>query len=165
MDQQYELYERRSNGVLNWRGMVNGLDGARVTVQLLTDETDNECFAARVGTSQPVLIRTPAHGGRRVLQIAYGPQIRTRAALLRHQGYDVTSVWGNAAAALMLRARLTYDLFIIGAETEMSTRLEIADQLHRRYPRTSIIMLGPADDHGLDGVPCNAGSENSVASS
>ena len=45
MEQEYELFERRADGVLNWRGVVTGAAAARVRVQLLALETDNECFA------------------------------------------------------------------------------------------------------------------------
>jgi hypothetical protein len=45
MNRDYELFERRSDGVLSWRGVVQGLTNARVTVRLLADETGHECFA------------------------------------------------------------------------------------------------------------------------
>ncbi len=45
MEREYELFERRSDGVLTWRGIVVGLSAARVQTRLLSVETDNECFA------------------------------------------------------------------------------------------------------------------------
>lgn len=45
MEREYELFERRGDGVLSWRGVVVGLSAARVRTRLLSIETDNECFA------------------------------------------------------------------------------------------------------------------------
>ena len=45
MEREYELLERRSDGVLTWRGVVVGLNAARVQTRLLSIETDHECFA------------------------------------------------------------------------------------------------------------------------
>ena len=45
MEREYELFERRSDGVLTWRGIVVGLSAARVQTRLLSVETDHECFA------------------------------------------------------------------------------------------------------------------------
>lgn len=45
MEREYELFERRGDGVLTWRGVVVGLSAARVQARLLSVETDNECFA------------------------------------------------------------------------------------------------------------------------
>ena len=45
MEREYELFERGSDGVLTWRGIVEGLNAARVQIRLLSIETDHECFA------------------------------------------------------------------------------------------------------------------------
>jgi hypothetical protein len=37
--------ERRPDATLSWRGVVRGLEDARVWVRLLANETDHACFA------------------------------------------------------------------------------------------------------------------------
>ena len=59
MDREYELFERRPDGVLNWRGVVVGGAAARVRVRLLAVETDNECFAVRTA-DRKVVVRVAA---------------------------------------------------------------------------------------------------------
>jgi hypothetical protein len=59
MECQYELFERRPDGVLNWRGTVQELDMARLRVKLLALETDNECFAMQIPGRQ-VIAHAPA---------------------------------------------------------------------------------------------------------
>lgn len=156
MKYEYELYERRADGVLNWRGVVQGLDSARVAVQLLADDTGNECFAVQPGTRQRALIRIPERGGARVFQIGYGPQIHARAAMLHRSGYDVTCAWGNAAALLMLAARPHYDMFVIGDEAAAETRSQMLDWLRQRYDHSSILALNSPGIPALDPscVPC-----------
>jgi hypothetical protein len=144
MHHEYEVYERRADGVVSWRGVVQGLDGARVSVQLLSDDTGNECFAVQCATRRRCIIRIPEKGGPRAFQIAYGPQIHARAAMLHRRGYDVTSAWGNAAALLVLDARLQYDLFVIGQEADASTRTEMGHWLRERYLGATILAV-PTD--------------------
>jgi hypothetical protein len=60
MEQEFELFERRPDGVLNWRGVVIGAAAARVRVRLLAVETDNECFAVRTADRR-VVARVAAH--------------------------------------------------------------------------------------------------------
>jgi hypothetical protein len=54
MECEYELFERRTDGVLTWRGTVQDLDRARLQVKLIALETDNECFALQVPGRQVV---------------------------------------------------------------------------------------------------------------
>jgi hypothetical protein len=51
---EYELFERRLDGLLNYRGVVRGLDNARVRVCLLANDTDHECFAIDSATHQVI---------------------------------------------------------------------------------------------------------------
>jgi hypothetical protein len=44
MDLEYDLLERRSDGVLTWRGTVHGLGAAQTQARRLALETGNECF-------------------------------------------------------------------------------------------------------------------------
>jgi hypothetical protein len=53
--EEYELFERRTDGSLNWRGVVHGLEHARVRVHLLANETDHECFAMHTPTREIVV--------------------------------------------------------------------------------------------------------------
>lgn len=59
MDREYELFERRPDGSLNWRGVVHGREQARVRVHLLAIETDHECFAMYTPTRE-IVWRTEA---------------------------------------------------------------------------------------------------------
>ncbi len=45
MEREYELFERRPDGLLTWRGVVKGLEQARVQVCLMANATEHECFA------------------------------------------------------------------------------------------------------------------------
>ena len=59
MEAEYELFERRTDGVLSWRGVVQGLAAARIRTRLLAIETDHECFA-RSADREPSTTRWPA---------------------------------------------------------------------------------------------------------
>jgi len=60
MEREYELFERRSDGVLTWRGVVVGLEAARVQARLLSVETDHECFAMHAADKSVVARAMPA---------------------------------------------------------------------------------------------------------
>jgi hypothetical protein len=66
MDGEYELFERRSDGTLSWRGLVNGLESAWVMVWLLCDETANECFAVDSTASEVAIVRLPLRVSERI---------------------------------------------------------------------------------------------------
>lgn len=51
MELDYDLLERRSDGVVTWRGAVHGLGTARAQARLLALQTGNECFAVASGGS------------------------------------------------------------------------------------------------------------------
>jgi hypothetical protein len=143
---EYEVFEHLPDGSLNWRGLVRGLQGARVTVWLLADQTGNECFAMDSTVSEIVLARTPLPGAKRIFQVAYRKaHLPVRAHLLRRDGYDVTSVSGNGAAQFVLRTRPPYDLFIIGDAAPEPVRLEMEQWLRANYPDTRIFALNPDD--------------------
>ena len=46
MDLEFDLLERRSDGVLTWRGTVRGLAAAHAQARQLAVETGNECFVS-----------------------------------------------------------------------------------------------------------------------
>jgi len=73
MDQNdYELFECRTDGCLNWRGLVRGLESARVTVWLLADGIGRKCYAMDSVSRTIVLARTPLERAKRVFHIGYG---------------------------------------------------------------------------------------------
>jgi len=53
MDLDYDLLERRRDGVLTWRGAVHGLATARAQARWLELQTGNECFVV-VSGEEPV---------------------------------------------------------------------------------------------------------------
>ena len=57
--EEYELFERRPDGSLNWRGVVRGFEDARVRVCLLATETDHECFAMSTPDKEIVVRMNP----------------------------------------------------------------------------------------------------------
>jgi hypothetical protein len=62
MEREYELFERRPDGVLNWRGTVQGLAAAQVRVRLLALETSHEVYAMYV-PDRRVVARAAAAAG------------------------------------------------------------------------------------------------------
>ena len=149
MDGEYELFER-CDGALNWRGVVQGLECAWVTMWLLGDEAPNECCAVDWTAKEVALIRLPLRGAPRIFQIAYDGQIYPRARLLRQRGYDVTSVCGNGAAMFVLRMRPTYELFVIDGAAPEPVRSEMSCWLQSHYPKAKIIALGSAQEDLAD---------------
>jgi hypothetical protein len=170
---EYELFERRLDGSLSWRGVVHGLEHARVRVRLLASETDHECFAMYTPTKEIVLRTDPNESeellrpspsapeplcrGKRLFQIGYDElQLSARGRMLRRLGYAVVSVFGNEAAKAVLRERPQVDLFVIGHAAPEPMRLEMAHWLHTIYPRVGILALNPPDFVRLDDSEFNA---------
>ena len=153
MNSEYEIYERRRDGVVSWRGLSQGLEAARVTVQLLSAETGSECFAVQSATRQRTFIRIPEPGGPRAFQIAYGSQTHARAEMLHRRGYDVTSALGNTAARLILSARLNYDVFVIGHETAEPVRSEMIAWLRDHHGDSTVLPLKACDAPELGALP------------
>jgi len=54
MTPEFDLFERRADGALTYRGLVSGLENARVRVWLLATETEHECYAQRSETREIV---------------------------------------------------------------------------------------------------------------
>lgn len=155
---EYDLFERRADGTLSYRGVVRGLEDARVRVHLLADDTDHECFAIH-STTQEVVERVvpPRHDAKKIFQIAYDMNLLdVRASLLRRWGYQVTSVRGNSAAKALLHDAPPYDLFIVGHAAPERTRLEMVHWLRDHYPHVRILALNPAQAPQLDELHYNA---------
>ena len=152
--EEYELFERLPGGSSNWRGLVKGLESARVTLWLLADEIGRECFATKSDSRQVVLARTPWSGARRLFQVGYDGGLAGNARFLHSHGYDVTSARGNRVAQFVLCMHPPYDLFVIDASGPEKARLEMIDWLHMAYPDTQVLLLKPplAFEQPSDGV-------------
>jgi len=159
VDREYELFEYRTDGSSSWRGVVRGLEGARVAIWLLADEIGRECVARDAMTKEIVLARAPLPGAKRIFQIAYGDALSSRAHLLHRHGYDATSAAGNERAKHLLSMHSPYDLFVIGHAAPEQVRLEMVRWLRLNYPGTQILALNSAQSSGLDSLQYNAPCE------
>jgi CheY-like chemotaxis protein len=154
MNRVYEIFEVMSNGSPQRVTVVSGLEFAKVSLQKLATQTNNECFAADAKTRQLVMQmnvpRADVRATRRIFQIAYDEDLGLRRAeLLRSRGYAVISVTGNQPAKLLLSSIQHYDLFIVGHAAPEETRREIVDWLKGQYPRVKILVLNPPDQQLL----------------
>ena len=48
MDREYDLYERMTDGSLNWREFARGLEATRRRLRTLTFETGHQCFGVNL---------------------------------------------------------------------------------------------------------------------
>lgn len=159
---EYEIFEHLPDGSLRWRGNVHGLQGAWVKVSSVSDGTGNECLAMDSTGTEIVLARTPLRGAKQIFQVAYGQALAGRAHLMRHNGYDVTSVSSNRAAQLLLSMPYSYDLFVIGHEASGAMRLEMVRWMREHDPTTRIVALYPRHN-AADALTYNAPSEPAAA--
>lgn len=158
MTREFDLFERRSDGTLTYRGLVDGIENARVRVRLLANETDHECFAICSDTHEIVARIMPlTPESKRLFQVGYDPHLlELRSELLRRWGYSVTSVIGNDAAKAVLRDRPSYDLFVIGHTAPEDVRLSMVHWLHKHYPNINILALNPPETQQLGDLEYNA---------
>lgn len=97
------------------------------------------------------------HKAKLIFQVAYDEQhLAAQARILRRQGYEVTSIFGNEAAKMVLRSRPHYDLFIVGHAALDATRAEMALWLRAAYPQAKILALNPPQCRELDESDYNA---------
>ena len=159
MYRSYEIFEIMPDGSPVKRGVVNGLEIAKVTLENLSRRTANECIAADERTHQIVaqLNLPPAKRKmKRVFQIAYDEQAGLQTAeLLRSRGYGVISVLSNEAAKVLLASIQKYDLFIIGHAAVERCRSEMAGWLKTHYRNVPILALN-APHQPLPNVDFNA---------
>ena len=158
MQREFDLFERRTDGTLTYRGVVDGVDNARVRVRLLANETDHECFAICSSTQEIVARIVPfTANSKHIFQIAYDAHVlEVRAELLRRWGYHVSSVIGNAAAKAVLQEHNRCDLFIIGHAAPEHVRLDMVHWLRKHYARTNILALNPPGMKQLGNLQYNA---------
>jgi len=158
MPRDFDLFERRRDGTLNYRGLVHGIEQARVQVRLLATETDHECFAICALTHDIVARILPVTSdSKRLFQIAYDARLLDiRAELLRSWGYHVTSAFGNDEAKRLLQAKPAIDLFLIGHIAPEEVRLEMVHWLRQQYAQAKILALNPPDTQRLGNLQYNA---------
>ncbi len=158
MPREFDLFERRPDGTLTYRGLVDGLENAQVRVRLLASETDHECFAVCADTHELVARILPVTpDSKRLFQIAYDAHLlEIRAELLRRWGYRVNSAIGNEAAKALLRGHPSYDLFLIGHTAPEHDRLQMVNWLRRHYAGTNILALNPPHIRQLGDLRYNA---------
>jgi hypothetical protein len=150
----YEIFEVMPNGSPQRVSVVAGLEFAKVALQRLANQTNNECFAADEKTRQVVMQmnvpRAKLEATKRIFQIAYDEDLGfRRAELLRSRGYAVISVIGNQAARLLLRSIEQYDLFIVGHAAPEDARRDIVNWLKAQYTRVRILALNPPNQRVL----------------
>lgn len=142
-----------------WRGHAPGLLEVQRQLHRLSKITKNECFAIYLLTQEivgRVNVRT-AEGKIPVLfQITYDENLsRARAEVLRLQGYEVVSAFGNDAAKIVLGTPEHYDLFIVGHAAPEETRRAMVEWLREKHPGVRILALNPPSVHHLLGADYN----------
>ena len=146
MHRVYEIFEVTPNGSPQRVTVVTGLEFAKVAIESLAKQTNNECSVVDAKTRQVVIqmnvARAKLRATTRIFQIAYNEDLGLRRAeLLRSRGYGVISVVGNQEAKLLLSSIQHYGLFIVGHAAPEETRREIVDWLRAEYPRIKILAL------------------------
>jgi hypothetical protein len=157
MDRDYDIFEQLPDS-LRWRDAAHGLKKARQRLQEIAKSTTNECFLMHTPTMEVIARMNTAQGSgkRTVFQIAYDEQLLvTRAALLRRQGYEVTSVIGNETAKVVLSRHEHYDVFILGHAAPHEDRKQMVAWLKRRYPKGIVVALNPPQIRQLAGADYN----------
>lgn len=143
----YEILEIMPDGSVVKRGLVRGLEFAKVTLENLAKRTSNECIAADDRTHQVVtqLNIPPAKRSiKRIFQIAYDEEMGLGVAeLLRSHGYGVISVLSNEAAKVLLSSIQKYDLFVVDPAAPEKCRSEMVDWLKTHYPEVKVLALNP----------------------
>jgi len=144
---QYNIFEVLPGGKPVLHSSVLGLEAAWQKLYELAQQTANECFAQNPATREIVgQLNVPLAEERmrkRLFQIAYTESLGfSRADVLRHRGYSVTTVVGNQSAEVVLTStKEHYDLFILGHAATEATRKEIVAWLKARFPDARILAL------------------------
>jgi hypothetical protein len=159
MERDYDLFERLADGTPMWRGHASGLHDARRQLRERSKTTQNECFAMHLPTKEIVArVNVRTAGGRNplVFQITYDEKLaKARAEVLRLQGYEVVTMFGNEAAKVVLSMPQECDLFIVGHAAPEQTRREIVAWLRENYPGIRIVALNSPSMRHLLGADYN----------
>ena len=153
VEREYDIFACLPDGSILWHDSASGLRNTRLKLQKLVRDTGKEFFAMHLLTREIVFAVDVAtvsaeRADKRIFQIAYNDRLRlARAELLRHRGYPVTSVVGNAAAKLLLTTlhpdQAGIVLFIVGHDAPEKTRKEMVDWLRTNFPKSKILVLNP----------------------
>ena len=82
--------------------------------------------------------------------------MNSRAAVLRQNGCEVTSVFGNEAAKQVLSfGAVDYELFMVGHDAPEAQRRDMIIWLKRRYPNAKVLALNPPDSPHLTDADFN----------
>lgn len=150
MYRSYEILEIMPDGSTVKRGVVNGLEIAKVALENLARRTANECIAADERTHQIVAqlnLPPTKRKMKRIFQIAYDEEASLGTAeLLRSHGYGVISVLSNEAAKVLLSSTQKYDLFIISHAATEKCRGEMVDWLKMHYPGVKVLALNSSHE-------------------
>ena len=142
-----------------WRGHASGLHEARRQLEKLGKVTKNECFAMCLPTKEiaaRVNVRTSEGRKPYVFQITYDEKLaKARSDLLKLQGYEVTTVFGNDAAQAVLSIPQNCDLFVVGHAAPEKTRREMVAWLKENHPGVRILALNSASIRELVGADYN----------
>jgi hypothetical protein len=98
----------------------------------------------------------PQSDGKRVFQIAYDEMLLvSRAELLKHRGYEVSSALGNDGAKRILDKRERYRIFIVGHAAPKETREDMVHWLKANFPNTKILVVNSPSSTILAGADYN----------
>ena len=161
MDREYDIFEKFPDGFPVWRGFASGLTNATLKLKQVAKQTTNECFMVSLLSKEIVArlnVRMGRLGEKRVVcQISYDFKLGTeRAALLRLNGYEVISVYGNDAARVVLSATEQHCVaFIVGHGAPAETRREMVLWLKQQFPKIPVIAMNSAGIGPLEGADHN----------
>jgi hypothetical protein len=161
MERAYDLFEMIPDGGVIWRGHAQGLQNTRRKLEDLAKQTANEIIAVHLPDNITVA-RVNGTGSlrkstKRIFQIAYDEALLvTRAGVLRMLGYEVDSVIGDDAAKVVLGMGREYDLFMVGHNAPLQTRMEMVAWLKARHPNAKILALNPPGCEHLEGADYDA---------
>jgi hypothetical protein len=161
VDREYDIFEKFPDGFPVWRGFASGLVNASLKLAQIAKQTTNECFMVCL-PSKEIVARLNVPAGelrekRVVCQVSYDFKLGTeRAALLRANGYEVISIYGNDAARVVLSATEQHCVsFIVGHGAPAETRRDMVRWLKEQFPKIPVIAMNAPGIGPLDGVDYN----------
>jgi DNA-binding response OmpR family regulator len=92
----------------------------------------------------------------RILSISYDPSLeKTRALLLRQEGYDVTSAPGSDEGKYLAESS-PFDLFLIGQTAPHEERLGLLRWLRSHFVNARVLMLTSPHEQDFPGAHCTS---------
>lgn len=166
MEREYDIFEQFPDGFPLWRNHVRGLREATRMLRELAASTANECFTVHLPTKEIIARLNVRSSGPEaqplIFQIGYGSNAAIeRAALLRKNGYEVSSVFGNDAAKLVLQmTQGPIGLFIVGHSAPAEMRQELVVWLKTGYPKVPVLALHSRDEERFASADHNAAADH-----